>query len=85
MLDIARGNIKLKKCTFQNRARKTIVLLRLDWDGPNHQNPDGEWIVSPHIHIYREGFGDKWAYPLPPDSFTNVSDPQLLLDEFMCY
>jgi hypothetical protein len=59
MLDVTRGQIKLTKATFQNRARQAIILLRLDLEGAPHRNPDGEEIPCPHLHVYREGFGDK--------------------------
>jgi hypothetical protein len=62
-LDVTRASVKLTKATFQNRARQAIVLLRLDIDGAPHRNPDGVDIACPHLHIYREGHGDKWAVP----------------------
>ena len=51
------------KVTYQTRARQIIVLARLDF-GPDHRNPDGNIVGSPHLHVYREGYGDKWAYKL---------------------
>src|SRR5690349_17637475 len=74
MLDITRAQIKLTKATYQNRARQAIILMRLDLDGPPHRNPDGIDIPCPHLHVYREGFGDKWAFPLPPDRYANKQD-----------
>lgn len=62
LLNIIRGRISLTKCVFQLRARIVVVLARLDIDGPAHQNPDGTILGCPHIHLYREGFGDKWAF-----------------------
>jgi hypothetical protein len=59
MLDVTRARIKLTKATYQNRARAAIILMRLDFDGPPHRNPDGEEVPCPHLHIYRDGFGDK--------------------------
>jgi len=64
-LDITRSNIKLTKSTHQTRARQAIVLVRLDLDGPPLRNPDGVEVPCPHLHVYREGFGDKWAAPAP--------------------
>jgi|GEM_PF-998922 len=61
MLDVSRGRIDLAKIKYQNRARQVVILVRLELAGPTHRNPDGEEIGCPHIHIYREGFGDKWA------------------------
>jgi hypothetical protein len=85
LLDIRRGRIDLKKATYQNRARKTIVLVRLDLKGAPHRNPDGEEVGSPHLHVYREGYGDKWAGPLPADSFSNSADQWMALLDFMRY
>ena len=79
MLDVTRAHIKFTKATFQNRAPAAIVLLRLDLDGPPHLNPDGEEIPCPHLHIYRQDFGDKWAIPAPVDKFP---DPQDLFSTF---
>ena len=81
-LDIQRMSIQLKKNTFQNRARINIVLVRIDIGGSPHRNPDGEEIPCPHIHLYREGFDDKWAYPLG-EKFSNTADCSKILEEFL--
>jgi len=83
-LDITRSRILLEKITFQTRARKVVVLARLDIGGAPHRNPDGEEIASPHLHLYREGYGDKWAEPLP-EIFQGIRDSFLLMDTFMDY
>lgn len=85
ILDIGRGRIDLRKNTFQNRARQVIVLVRLDLGGPPHRNPDGEEIPCPHLHVYREGYGDKWAMPVPSDLFSSPADPWQVLQDFMNY
>lgn len=64
-VDVTLSTIKLTKGTYQNRARQVVVLLRLDVDGAPHRNPNGEEIPCPHLHVYREGFADKWAVPAP--------------------
>lgn len=74
MLDVTRAQIKLTKATYQNRARQAIVLMRLDLDGPPHRNPDGSEILCPHLHVYREGFGDKWAIAAPSDRYAETHD-----------
>ena len=74
MLDVTRAQIELTKATFQNRARQAIILMRLDLDGPPHRNPDGTKVQCPHLHTYREGFGDKWASAAPVDRYTNTMD-----------
>jgi hypothetical protein len=83
MLDVTRGQIKLTKAKYQNRARQVIVLLRLDLEGPPHRNPDGAEIPCPHIHVYREGFGDKWANPALLERYVNTLDLFSTLDIFM--
>lgn len=83
-LDVTRGYIVLTKNTFQMRARKAVILARLDIDGPPHRNPDGEELPCPHLHLYREGHGDKWAVAMPA-VFNNSTDAVELLDRFMDY
>jgi len=83
MLDITRGQIKLTKATYQNRARQAIILMRLDLDGPPHRNPDGTEIPCPHLHVYREGYADKWAIPAPVDRYTDTLDLSSTFEAFM--
>jgi hypothetical protein len=82
-LDVSRGRIDLSKVTYQNRARQIIVLLRLDLGGPPHRNPDGQQIRCPHLHTYRQGFGDKWAEPVPPNKFSNLASLHQTLTDFL--
>ncbi|MGA2595314.1 MAG: hypothetical protein ABSH32_35935 [Bryobacteraceae bacterium] len=83
VLDVTRAQIKLTKATFQNRARVVIILMRLDLDGPPHRNPDDEEIPCPHLHIYREGYGDKWAIPAPVSRYTDTLDLFSTCEAFM--
>jgi hypothetical protein len=83
ILDITRARIKLTKATYQNRARQAVVLMRLDLDGPPHRNPDDHEIPCPHLHMYREGYGDKWAFPAPVDRYPNVQDLFSTFEAFM--
>lgn len=85
LLDISQGRIDLFKVKMQNRARQVVVLVRLDLGGPPHRNPDGLEIPSPHLHIFCEGYGDKWAFPVPPDRFGKTSDVWQTLEDFMRY
>ena len=82
LLDISQGRIDLAKIKYQNRARQVVVLVRLDLNAAPHRNPDGEEISCPHIHIFKEGFGDKWALQVP-EKFSDISDPQQSLEDFM--
>jgi len=82
LLDISQGRIDLAKVKYQNRARQAVVLVRLDLNAAPHRNPDGEEISCPHIHIFQEGFGDKWARPVP-EIFIDILDPWQSLEDFM--
>ena len=82
-LDLSRGRIDLKKIKMQNRGRQVVVLVRLDLGGPPHRNPDDEEIPTPHLHIYREGYGDKWAQPVPETLFRDTSDIWKSLEDFL--
>ena len=85
LLDIYKGRINLSKSAYQTRGRGVIVLVRLDVGGPPHRNPDGEEVACPHLHLYREGFGDKWAVPVPRDDFPDPADLSRVLDDFLAF
>ena len=82
-LDINRKRISLTT-GYQTRARKVVVLARLDFAAP-HRNPDGSEIGVPHLHLYREGFGDKWAVEVPAGILSNPDDAWQVLHDFMRY
>ncbi|MCY4009157.1 MAG: hypothetical protein OXG02_07335 [Chloroflexi bacterium] len=85
LLDLRRGRIELRKVTMQTRARQIVVLARLDLEGAPHRNPDGNEISTPHLHLYREGYGDKWAQPVPLGQFPDLKNIWTALDSFMRY
>jgi len=82
-LDIYKQRMVLY-ATYQTRARKDIVLCRLDLGNKPHTNPlikkgyqnsniqlntlinsfEGQRIEGPHMHIFVEEYGDRWAFPL---------------------
>lgn len=82
-VDITRSGIKLTKATFQNRGRQVVVLLRLDIEGAPHRNPDGVEVSCPNLHVYREGYADKWAIPAPPDLIALNGSLYSTVDLFM--
>lgn len=84
-LDMSRSRIKLTKRTHQTRARRTEILARMCLDGAPHGNPDGSRVGRDHLHIYREGYADKWAYDVPPDAFGDLSDLWQTLKDFLRY
>jgi hypothetical protein len=82
-LDISRGRIDLLRAKYQNRARQVIGLVRLDLGGRPHRNPDDQELPCPHLHVYKEGYGHKWATPVPVDRFNRISDLYGTLEDFM--
>ncbi len=82
LIDLRTGRIDLLRVTMQNRGRHVIVLVRLDLGGAPHRNPDGEEVAAPHLHVYREGYGDKWAVAVPADRFLALDDVWTTLGNF---
>jgi hypothetical protein len=82
-LDISRRRIALTT-KYQTRGRQSVVLARLDFNSP-HRNPDDTEVGIPHLHIYKEGFGDKWAYEVPADMLKNPFDAWQVPLDFMSY
>ncbi len=85
LLDLWRGTIRLSKVKYQLRGRKVIVLVRLDIDGAPHTNPDGGKLPCPHLHLYREGYEDKWAYPIDVKIFSDTSSMSQCFTDFCHY
>lgn len=85
LLTVNRRTVSLSKMSHSMRYKKVVMLIRLCIHGARHRNPDGERIPPNHLHIYREGFGDKWAMPVSEVEFPSLSDPERSLIEFMAY
>lgn len=84
MLDVTRASIRLTKASLLHRARVAVVLVRIDLDGPPHRNPDDTEVPCPHIHFHREGYGDKWAEPIPA-WVVDPSDPWKTFHDLMAF
>lgn len=84
-MDTSRSALLLSKVKLQSRARTAVVLARLDLDGAPHQNPDGQIVQCPHLHLYREGYADKWAEAPPPEHFAHLHDLWETLQDFMAF
>jgi len=82
-LDINRKRISLRT-GYQTRARQCVVLARLDFAAP-HRNPDDTEIGVPHLHLYREGYGDKWAFAVPDNLLSDPNDAWQVLHDFMAF
>lgn len=81
ILDLERGNLKRARLKFQTRARKIVILARIDIEGRPHRNPPdaphrpNERFTGVHIHLYREHFADRVAFlPVDLPSFAAPSD-----------
>jgi hypothetical protein len=58
--------------------------MRIDLAEGIHRNPDGQELSCPHIHRFREGYNDQWAYPVP-ENFLNPGDLWQTLIDFLDY
>jgi Family of unknown function (DUF6978) len=56
-------------------TRGVAIPARLDFRGAPHRNPDDEEIPCPHLHLYRESYGDRSLMPLPAEQFSDGGDP----------
>lgn len=75
MLSATKSGYKIEKVSFHTRARRVVMLARLDLDPDGrHLNPDGEWILGPHLHLYRMGDGDRFAVTIPKQLFPDTLD-----------
>ena len=92
LLTIERGNRNRLRLKYQTRARRVIVLARLELNGRRHKNPPGcsykpgLWISGTHLHLFREGFDDKIAYELqdaPNWTDGSITDGIAALEQFM--
>ena len=85
IIDVWRGKIEIARYTINHRYRKEIVLARVCVNNKPHMNPDREFISEPHLHLYREGFGDRYAIPLPKDYFSSPDNIVCTVREFLVY
>ena len=98
LFNINRASIAVFKCIYQKRARQVEILRRLDIGGSPHPNPsvetvpleflapyNGLEIPCPHLHIYVEGFADKWAIPSPANLMNSNTDLYAIMDSFLRY
>ncbi len=82
LLDFYRGSVELTKYTLNSRYRQTIILLRYD-NGGRHTNPDGTLFEGPHVHIYREGYNDKFAFPISEIDVSNSDSMEVVVKKIM--
>jgi len=85
VINFTRNRIKLSKRSHHMRGCKVVGLCRLCLDGSPHRNPDGVEIGPRHVHVYREGFGLKFAVDLPEGVFRDLDDGLTTIEDFMRY
>lgn len=88
-LHFYRGSVELKKFTYNKTVRTSIVLIRYDALG-RHTNPpgtDGKSFDGPHVHLYRDGFDDKWAFPVTEIKLKENPTPTMeeVFEKFCAY
>lgn len=82
LLDFYRGSVELSKYTINNRYRQTIIMLRYD-NGGRHTNPDGILFEGPHVHLYREGYNDKFAFAASEVNITSTDTMEQVFKKIM--
>lgn len=83
-LDFYRGTFKIQKYTYNHRYKQTLVIFRFDSYG-THTNPDGVQLTGFHVHIYKEGFGDKFAYPASEFGIEETDSMVTILHKVLLY
>ena len=82
LLDYRRGSLGFAKYTFNKRYRQSIILLRYDNAG-RHTNPDGQQFDGPHVHIFRDGYNDKYAFPISHIGVNLGDNMHIVLQRFL--
>ena len=76
------------KYKFQIMSKNnSIILCRIDTSGPDYYNPGSDIPVPyPHIHIYKQGFRDSFAYTLESlDEFSGCENECSMLKNLLNY
>ena len=82
LLDFFKRNIVVSRYSINKRYRRSIVLFRYCNDG-RHTNPDGKVFTGRHIHIYREGYDDKFAFPIQEIGIQDDDDLGVVFEKVL--
>jgi hypothetical protein len=86
LFDYFRGRIIFAKYRYQMRHGATEILLRYDSHG-RHTNPPNPHHVGsfdgPHVHLYREGYDDRIAFPVSEARIEDTSDAAGVLSRIL--
>ena len=94
LFDFERGRRNRLRLKYQTRARRVVILARLDLDGPAHRNPPnspyrpGQRLLCPHFHRYTQDFEDRIAFVLADATGLTLRDPSnglFCLEDFLGY
>ena len=83
-LNVSQTSIEFSKYSTTTRFFSIPLARACISEDAIHENPDGEMIRGPHIHIYKEGYNDCFAEPLEKHGFTTTEIANFL-DEFLKY
>lgn len=87
-MDFYRGRSIQMKATHHLRARKSVGLVRVAVNTGGHKNPDGTEVGPNHIHLFRQGAGLSYAYPLSEvteNFFQTPNNLTSLIRDFLLY
>lgn len=82
LLDFYRGSFELSKYTINKRYRQTVIMLRYD-NGGRHTNPDGVLFEGKHVHLYKEGYNDKFAFPASEIGVVDTDTIETVFNKIM--
>jgi hypothetical protein len=94
LLTVERGRRRRIRLKYQTRARKVVVLARLELNGPAHWNPPespyrpNERLGGTHVHLYRENFENRSAYLIPDVPglvVRDVGNGVMCLEDFLTF
>lgn len=87
-LGIFRGRLGHARYTaiLISHSQSNAVLVRLDVGVLGvHPNPDGTRVAGSHLHLYREGYDDKFAYPIVGYPFSDPDDIVKGINDFFLF
>ena len=59
-------------------------MLRYD-NGGRHTNPDEVMFDGPHVHLYREGYNDKFAFPVSEINVNEAEPIETVFNKIMLF
>jgi hypothetical protein len=82
LLDFYKGSFELSRYTINKRYRQTVIMLRYDNAG-RHTNPDGVFFEGKHVHLYREGYNDKFAFHVSEIGVSDTDPIETVFNKIM--